>query len=181
MQPSIPWSSSVSVFVIERMIIIHSLKCTVPFSFVVSLLSLDVTHCHLLSLVITCCVTYCQSLSLVVTCCTTRCHSLSLVVTCCHSLSLVAPLVVTRFTTRCHSLSFFVTRCPTRCHSFSFVVICCTTRLSFYKWSFLSVWFDFQFNFYIFSNAFSNLSVVLCKKLNNNWKFKLCHFVVETC
>ena len=103
-----PWNSSVSVFVIERMAIIHSLKCTVPFSFVVPILSLSVTHCHLLSLV--------------ATRCTTRCHSLSLVV----------PLAVTRYTTFCHSLSLAVTSCTTRCHSLyhslSFVVSRCTTR-----------------------------------------------------
>ena len=83
------------------MAIIHSLKCTVPFSFVVRLLSLALTHCYLLSLVVTRCIT--------------RCHSLSLVV----------PLVVTR----CHSLSFVVTRCTTRCHLLSLIVplvaICC--------------------------------------------------------
>ena len=105
MQPSIPWSSSVSVFVIERTAIIHSLKCTVPFSLVVPLLSLAVTHCYLLSLVVTRCITRCHSLSLVAPLAVTRCHSLSLVV----------PLVVTR----CHSLSLVVTRC--------------TTCLSFYK------------------------------------------------
>ena len=75
-------SSSVSVFVIERMAIIHSLKCTVPFSFVVSLLSLSVTNCHLLSLV----VTRCHSLLFVVTRCTTRCYSLLFAVIRCHSM-----------------------------------------------------------------------------------------------
>ena len=79
MQPSIPWSISVSVFVIERMAIIPSLKCTVPFSFVVPLLSLALTHYHLLSLVVTRRII--------------RCHSLSLVVIRCHSLSLDVPLV----------------------------------------------------------------------------------------
>ena len=59
MQPPIPWSSIVSVFVIERMAVIHSLECTVPFSFVVPLLSLAVTHCHLLSLVFSC--EYCKA------------------------------------------------------------------------------------------------------------------------
>ena len=68
------------------MAIIHSLKCTVPFSFAVSLLSLTITHCHLLSLSVT------------------SCHSLSLVVTRCHSLSLVVPLVFIRY----HSLSLDV-------------------------------------------------------------------------
>ena len=100
MQPSIPWSSSVSLFVIEMIAIIHSLKFTVPFSFAVPLLSLAVTHCHSLSLF----VTHFHSLSLVVPLVVTRCHSLSLVVplvvTRCHSLSLVVPLVVTRCTTR---------------------------------------------------------------------------------
>ena len=100
------------------MAIIHSLKCTVPFSFVVPLLSLALTHCHLFSLVVTRCIT--------------RCHSLSLVV----------PLafVVTRCTTLRHSLSFVVIHCTIRCHSLSLivppVVIRCTTRLSFYKRSF---------------------------------------------
>ena len=109
MQPSIPWSSSVYVFVIESTTIIHSLKCAVPCPFVVPLLSHVVTHCHLLSLVVTRCITRCHF----VTCCTTRCHSLSFVFTCstrCHSLSLVVPLVVTCCTTRCHSLSFVVKR-----------------------------------------------------------------------
>ena len=123
MQPSIPWSSSVSVFVIERTAIIHSLKCTVPFSLVVPLLSLAVTHCYLLSLVVTRCITPCHSLSLAAPLVVIRCHSLY------HSLS----FVVTRCTTRCHSLSFVVTRCTTRCHSLSFVFTQCTNRLSFYK------------------------------------------------
>ena len=99
MQPSIPWSSSVSLFVIEMMAIVHSLKCTVPFSFAVPLLSLAVTHCQLLSLF----VTHFHSLSLVVPLVVTRCHSL--------------PFIVTRCTTRCHSLSFVITRRTTRCHS----------------------------------------------------------------
>ena len=49
MQPSIPWSNSVSLFVIEMMAMIHSLKCTVPFSFAVHcshLLSLIAIRCH---------------------------------------------------------------------------------------------------------------------------------------
>ena len=79
MQPSIPWSSSVSLFVIEMMAIIHSLKCTLPFSFAVPLLSLAVTHCHSLSLVIILCHSLYHSLSFAVT----RCHSLLLVVTRC--------------------------------------------------------------------------------------------------
>ena len=107
MQPSIPWSSSVSVFVIERTAIIHSWKCTVPFSFVVPLLSLVVTHCHLLSLVITCCITHCHFLSFVV----------PLVVTRCHLLPLVVPIIDTRCTTRCHSWSFVATLCHSMYHS----------------------------------------------------------------
>ena len=110
MQPSITWSSSVSLFVTEMMAIIHFLKCTVPFSFAVQLLSLAVTHCQSLSLF----VTHFHSLSLVVT----HCHSVPFVVTRCHSLSLVLPLVVTR----CHSLSLVVPLVVTRCHSLSLAV-----------------------------------------------------------
>ena len=135
MQPSIPWRSSVSVFVIERTAIIHYLKCTLPFSFVVpllSVLSLIAICCHSLSHFVTCYTSRCHSLSFVVTRCTTHCHSLY------HSLPLVVPLVVTRCTTRCHSLSFVVTHCTTRCHSLSLVVTRCTTRLSFYKRSMVS-------------------------------------------
>ena len=109
-----------SLFVIEMMTIIHSLKRTVTFSFAAPLLSLAVTHCHLLLLF----VTGCHSLSLVIT----LCHSLSLFVTCCHSLSLVVPLAAIR----CHSLSLAVTRCTTRCyslyHSLSLVVPLVVTR-----------------------------------------------------
>ena len=83
-RPSKTWSS-VSVFVIVGMTIIHSLKCTVPFHSLYHLLSLAVTNCHLLSLVVI------------------RCHSLSLVV----------PLVATRCHSVHHSLSFVVTRCTT--------------------------------------------------------------------
>ena len=121
MQPSIPWSSSVSVFLIERTAIIHSLKCTVPFSFAVPLLSLAVTHCKRLPLVVTLCHLLYYSLSLVVI----RCHSFSFVIIRCHSLSLVVLLVVTFitcFTTRCHSLSLVVPLVVTRCHSLSLVV-----------------------------------------------------------
>ena len=108
MLPFIPWSSSVSLFVIEMMAIIHSLKFSLPFSFAV--------HCsHLLSLI----AIRSHSLSLIFTLCHSPYHVLSLVVTRCHSLSLVVRLVVTRCTTLCHCLSFVVTRC--------------TTRLSFYK------------------------------------------------
>ena len=69
MQPSIPWSKSVSVFVIEKTSVIHSLKCTAPFSLIVPLLSLAVTHCYLLSLVVLLVVTLCHLF-------TTPCHSL---------------------------------------------------------------------------------------------------------
>ena len=101
------------------MAIIHSLKCTVPFSFVVPLLSLAVTHCHLLSLVVTRCITRCHSLSLVV----------PLVVTRCHSLSFVVPLVVIRCHSLYHSLSlvvpFVVILCHSLYHSLSLVAIRC--------------------------------------------------------
>ena len=86
------------------MAVIHSLKCTVPFSFALPLLSLAVTalaliaiRCHFLSIVVPLVVTSCHSLSLivplVVTRCTTRCHSLSIVFIHCHLLSLDVPLV----------------------------------------------------------------------------------------
>ena len=86
------------------MAVIHSLKCTLPFSFAVPLLSLAVTavaliaiRCHFLSIVVPLVVTSCHSLSLivplVVTRCTTRCHSLSIVFIHCHLLSLDVPLV----------------------------------------------------------------------------------------
>ena len=92
MQPSIPWRSGVSVFVIERTAIIHSLKCTVSLSLVLPLLSLAVTYCYLLSLVVLHLVTLCHLLH----------HSLSLVVIRCHSFSFIVALVVTRCTIRCH-------------------------------------------------------------------------------
>ena len=101
-----------SVFAIERMPMIHSLKCTVPFSFVVPF---AVTRCHSFPFA----ATRCQSLSLVAPLVLTRCTTRR------HSLSFVVPLVVIRF----HSLSFVVTRC----HSLSFVFTRCTTRLAFYK------------------------------------------------
>ena len=60
-------------------------------------LSLAVTHCYLLPLVVTRCITLCHlfhhSLSFVVTRCTTHCQSLPFVVTRCHSLSFDVPLV----------------------------------------------------------------------------------------
>ena len=58
------------------MAIIHSLKYTLPFLFVVPLV---VTRCHSLSFVVTRCHSLYHSLSFVVT----RCHSLSLFVTRC--------------------------------------------------------------------------------------------------
>ena len=66
MQPSIPWSSAF-VFVTEKMAIMHSLKYTVPLSFV---LPLAVTRCHLLSFVANCC----HSLSLVKPLIATHCQ-----------------------------------------------------------------------------------------------------------
>ena len=56
---------------------------------------------------------------LVVIRCNTHCHSLSLVITCCHSLSLVVLLAVTRCTTRCHLLYHSLSFVVTRCHSLS--------------------------------------------------------------
>ena len=101
MQPSIPWSSSVSIFVIERTAIIYSLKCMCCFHWLYHC-------CHSLSLI----AIYCHSLSLVVLLVVTLYHllhhSLSLVDIRCHSpyhsLSLAVPLVVTS----CHSLSLDV-------------------------------------------------------------------------
>ena len=79
------------------MTVIHSLMCTVPFSFVVTLMSVAATHCHLLSLVVSIVVTLCHSLYDLLSPVVNRCHSLSLVVTRratrCHSLSLDVPLV----------------------------------------------------------------------------------------
>ena len=83
MQPSIPWNSSVSVFVIERTAFIHSLKCNVPFSLIVPLLSLIAICFHSLSLVVL----------LLVTLCYLFYHSLSLIVIRYHSLSLDVPFV----------------------------------------------------------------------------------------
>ena len=146
MQPSIPWSGSVSVFVIERTTIIHSLKCTVPFSLVVPLLSLAVTHCYLLSLVVIRCIIRYHLLH----------HSLSFVVILCHSLY--------------HSLSFFITCCTTRCHSLSpvvpLVVTRSTTRLSFYKRSYRSVTFIFQCQW----NFENGVSEVMFSKLKHTIK-----------
>ena len=81
--------------VTEKMAIIHSSICIVPFSLV---LPFAVTRCHLLSFV----VTRCHSLSFADIRCTTHCHFS-------HSLS----FVVTRCTTCCHSLLLVVTRCIT--------------------------------------------------------------------
>ena len=93
------------------MAIIHSLKCTVPFSLVVPLLSLAVTHCYL-SLVFTRCITLCHSFSLVAPLVVIRCHSwyhsLSLVVFRCHSLYHPLSLVVIRCHPLYHSLSLDV-------------------------------------------------------------------------
>ena len=82
------------------MAIIHSLKCFVPLSLVVPLLSLAVTHCYLLSLVVIRCITRCHSLSLVTPLVFIRWHLLSLAVLLVvilyhllhHSLSLDVPL-----------------------------------------------------------------------------------------
>ena len=87
MQPSIPWSSSVSVFVIKSTVINHSLKCIVPFSFAVPLLSLIAIFCHSLSLVVLLVVTLSHLLYWLLPLAVIRCHSLY------HSLSLDVPLV----------------------------------------------------------------------------------------
>ena len=100
------------------MAIIHSLKCIVPFSFAVPLLSLVFPQCHLLSLFVIHSITRCHSLSLVVPLIVTCCHSLSLVITRCYSLW----FVVTCCTNRCHSLSLIVSFVVTRCNSLSLVV-----------------------------------------------------------
>ena len=79
--------------VTEKMAIIHSSMCILPFSLV---LPLAVTRCHLFSFV----VTRCHSLSLADIRCTTHCDF-------CHSLL----FVVTRCTTCCHSFLLLVIRC----------------------------------------------------------------------
>ena len=107
------------------MAIIHSLKCTVLFLFVVPLLSLTLTHCHLLSLVDTRCITRCHSLSLVVPLVVTHCHSLSLVGICCHSLYHSLSLVVICCYSLYHSLSLAVIRCHSLYHLLSIIVIRC--------------------------------------------------------
>ena len=112
------------------MAIIHSLKCTVPFSYVVPLLSLVITRC----------IIRCHSLSLVVPLAVTRSRSLSFVVNRYHSLY--------------HSLSFLVTCCTTLCHSLSLVVTRCTTRLSFYKRSiFVAAFSGYSFKWLLLLTA----------------------------
>ena len=71
--------------VTEKMAIIHSSMCIVPFSLV---LPLGVTRCYVLSFIVT------------------RCHWLTFVVP-------LIVIFVTRCTTRCHSLLLVVTRCIT--------------------------------------------------------------------
>ena len=115
MQLFIPWSSSLSVFVIERTAIIHCLMCTVLFSLVVPLLSLAVTRCYLFSLIVTCCITRCHSLSLVAPLVVTRCHWLWLVVIHCHSLY----HSLSRIVAHCHSLSLVIPLVGFCCHSLS--------------------------------------------------------------
>ena len=99
------------------MAIIHSLKCTVPFSFAVPLLSLAVIiaiRCHSLSLVV-------PLLSLVVIRCHSLYHSLSFVVTR-HSLPFVVTDVI-HCHSLYHSLSHVVFRCHSLYHLLSLVVI----------------------------------------------------------
>ena len=83
------------------MAIIHSLKYTVPFLFLVPLF---VIRCHSYSFVVTRCHSLYHLLSFVVTRCHLLYHSLSLVVIRCHSLYHSLSLVVTRCTSR---LSFY--------------------------------------------------------------------------
>ena len=85
-------------------------------------LPLAVTHCHLLSLIVTLYHSLYLSLLLVIT----RYHSLSLLVICCDSLS----FVITCCTTCCNSLSLVVTFVINCCLSLSLVVTQCTTYLS---------------------------------------------------
>ena len=133
------------------MAIIHSLKCTVPFSFAVPLLSLAVTHYYSLSLF----VTHFHSLSLVVPLVVTRFHSLSLAVIRCHLLYHSLSLVVISCHSFHHSFSLVVILCHllyTHCHSFhslSLFVTRCTTRLPFYKRS--------SGNYFLISAAFDSL------------------------
>ena len=104
MQPSIPWSSSVSIFVIERTAIIYSLKCMCCFHWLYHCchsLSLIAIYCHSLSLVVLLVVTLYHLLHHSLLLVDIRCHSSY------HSLSLAVPLVVTS----CHSLSLVVIRC----------------------------------------------------------------------
>ena len=79
------WSHQSLEVVTEKMAIIHSSMCIVPFSLV---LPLAVTRCYVLSFVVT------------------RCHWLTFVVP-------LIVIFVTRCTTRCHSLLLVVTRCIT--------------------------------------------------------------------
>ena len=87
----------------------------------------------------------------------TRCHFSSLVVllvvTHCHSLSFVV--------VRCHSLSFVVTRCSTHCHSFLLFVTRCTTRLSFYKRSFVYNNFNkFRWWYYLYTSLLEMIPIL---------------------
>ena len=100
--------------------------CTVPFSLVVPLLSLAVTHCYLFSLIVTCCITRCHSLSLVAPLVVTRCHWLSLVVIHCHSLyHSLSPVVA-----QCHSLSLVIPFVVICCHSLPLVCLFINDNLS---------------------------------------------------
>ena len=117
MQSSIPWSSSVSVSVVERKAIIQ-VYCAVFIGCTTA-----VTSCHSLIFVVTRCITRYHSLSRVAPLALTRFHSLSLVVIRCHSL----------YHSLYHSFLLVVPFVVTRCHSLTLVVTRCTTRLSFYK------------------------------------------------
>ena len=122
-----------SIFLVERMRINHSLKYTMLFLFVVPLF---VSRCNSLSFVTTRCHLLYHSLSLVVPPvfirCTNRCHSLSLVIIRCHSLYHLLSLVVTRYTKTDRIISFLAKpskrtnyilhnhKLPNSCYEFQF-------------------------------------------------------------
>ena len=125
MQPSIHWSSSVSLFVIEMMAtaILWSALCRFHSLYHCShSLSLIAISCHSLSLV----VIRCHSLSFVVTRCNTRCHSLY------HSLSNVV--------IRSHSLSLVVPQLPLICVFIKYRIVmqCCYVTIIFLSTFYLS-------------------------------------------
>ena len=120
------------IYIVEYIVVIYCIKNRVKFfrnqtgfCFTVKL---KITLFYSLSFVFICFTTPCHSLSLTVTCY----HLLSFVVTCRHSSSFVCHSIY-------HSLSFVVIRCHSLYHSLLLSDAQCTTRLSFYKWSFLTL------------------------------------------